>query len=59
MNKINSEKNTATLSIVLNMTNNCLLKFGMKRTSFNIRNNRKVRRTDRPELPALSPPRNV
>lgn len=48
------EKKTATLSIVLNITKSCRLRLGIKRTSFKMRNSRKVRRTDRPELPAKS-----
>lgn len=32
MNKINSAKNTATLSMVRNITNSCRLRFGIKRT---------------------------
>lgn len=48
------EKNTATLSIVLNMTKSCRLKFGINRTSFNMRRSRNVRNTDNPELPAKS-----
>lgn len=50
-----SEKNTATLSIVRNMTNNCLLRLGMNLTSFNILSNRKVLNTERPESAWLSP----
>lgn len=50
MNKINNEKKTATLSIVRNITNNCLLRFGIKRTSFNILSNLNVRNTLKPEL---------
>lgn len=62
INNIRSEKNTATLSIVRSMTNNCLRRFGMNRTSFNIRKSLNVLRTLKPELPALSfplPSRNV
>lgn len=55
MNKTKSEKNTATLSIVLSMTNNCRLKFGMNRTSFSIRSNLNVRSTLNPELVSLPP----
>lgn len=54
MKSTNREKNTATLSIVRSITNSCLLKLGINRTSFNIRNSRNVRSTDRPELPARS-----
>lgn len=50
MNNISNEKNTATLSIVLNITNSCRRKFGMKRTNFRILSNRKVRNTLKPEL---------
>jgi hypothetical protein len=50
MNNINKEKNTATLSIVLNMTKSCRRRFGMKRTNFRILNNRNVRSTLKPEL---------
>lgn len=56
--KINStkrEKNTATLSIVLNITNNCLLKFGINRTSFKIRSNLKVLKTLNPEFVSRPP----
>lgn len=49
------EKKTATLSIVRNMTTNCLRRLGMKRTNFRIRRRRKVRSTLRPELPSRSP----
>lgn len=59
MNRISSEKNIATLSIVRSMTNNCRRRLGMKRTNLRIRNNRNVRKTDSPELPlAPSPPIN-
>jgi hypothetical protein len=56
MNRISSEKNIATLSIVRSMTNNCRRRFGMKRTNLRIRNNRNVLSTDKPELPLPSPP---
>lgn len=52
INKISNEKNMATLSIVRSMTNNCRLKFGMNRTNFNIRSNRNVLKTDKPEFVA-------
>lgn len=52
---MSNEKNIATLSIVRNMTNSCLRKFGMNRTSFRIRNSRNVRKTLNPELPSLTP----
>lgn len=55
MNKMSSEKNIATLSIVRSITNNWRLRFGMKRTNFKIRNKRNVRKTLRPELPSPSP----
>lgn len=55
MNNIRSEKNIATLSIVLSMTNNWRRRFGINRTSLRIRSNRNVRSTDNPELP-LDPP---
>lgn len=55
MNKMSSEKNIATLSIVRSITNNWRLRFGIKRTSFRIRNKRNVRKTLRPELPSPSP----
>lgn len=51
INNIKSAKKTATLSIVLSIITSCLRRAGMKRTNFNIRNNRKVRNTDRPLLP--------
>lgn len=55
MKSTRSEKNTATLSIVRNMTKSCRLKLGMKRTSLRILNNRNVRSTLRPdELPPRS-----
>lgn len=47
---MSNEKNTATLSIVRNMTKSCLRKLGMKRTSFNILRSLNVRKTLRPEL---------
>lgn len=50
MNKIRSEKKIATLSIVLNITNSCLRKFGMNRTNLRILKSRKVRSTLNPEL---------
>lgn len=50
MNKINREKKTATLSMVLSMTKSCLRKLGINRTNFNIRSSRKVRKTLKPEL---------
>ncbi|CRK92627.1 CLUMA_CG006184, isoform A [Clunio marinus] len=60
MNKINNEKNIATLSIVRNMTNNCLRRLGMNRTNLRILSNRNVLKTDKPELPlAPSPPINA
>ena len=52
INKISNEKNMATLSIVRSMTNNCRLKFGMNRTNFNMRSNRTVLSTDKPEFVA-------
>lgn len=59
MNRINSEKKIATLSIVRSMTNNCRRRFGMNRTSFRILSNRNVRNTDSPEFPLdPSPPTN-
>lgn len=58
MNRIRSEKNIATLSIVRSITNNCRRRFGMKRTNLRIRNSRKVLRTDSPELLDPSPPMN-
>lgn len=54
MNRTKREKNTATLSMVRNITNSCLLRFGIKRTSFKILNNRNVLSTLRPELPLRS-----
>jgi hypothetical protein len=54
INNISNEKNVATLSIVFNMTTNCRLKAGIKRTNFRIRNKRKVRKTDTPLLPPTS-----
>lgn len=48
MNSINSMQNVATLSIVFMSTTSCLLRAGRKRTSFNTRSNRNVRRTDKP-----------
>lgn len=56
INKINKEKNTATLSIVRSMTNNCLRRFGINRTSLRILKSLKVRKTLKPEPPALSLP---
>lgn len=57
MNKIRSEKNIATLSIVRSITNSCRRRFGMKRTSLRIRSSLKVLKTDNPELPLdPSPP---
>lgn len=53
--RMSNEKNIATLSIVRNITNSCRRKFGIKRTNFNIRNNRNVRNTLNPELPSLMP----
>lgn len=58
INRISNEKNIATLSIVRNMTNNCLRRFGMNRTNLRIRNKRNVRRTLNPELPSLTPSKN-
>lgn len=55
MNRMRSEKNIATLSIVRSITNNWRLRFGIKRTNFKIRNKRNVRKTLRPELPSPSP----
>lgn len=54
MNKIRSEKKTATLSIVLSMTKSWRRRLGMKRTSLKIRSKRKVRKTlsPEPELPS-------
>lgn len=54
INNTKSEKNTATLSIVRNITNSCRRRFGINRTSFNMRRRRNVRKTDNPELPAKS-----
>lgn len=51
INSMSSEKKIATLSIVRSITNNCLRKFGIKRTNFNILSRRKVRKTERPESP--------
>ena len=48
-------KNTATLSIVLSITTNCLLKLGRNRTSFKILSSLNVRRTDNPEPSAAIP----
>lgn len=42
--------------MVRSMTTSCRLKFGIKRTSFKILNNRNVRKTDSPEPPSPSPP---
>lgn len=55
MKRISSEKKMATLSIVRSITNNCRRKFGMNRTSFRMRNKRKVRSTLSPELPSPIP----
>lgn len=55
MKRMRSEKKTATLSIVLNITNSWRRRFGMNRTNLRIRSSRKVRRTLRPELPSPSP----
>lgn len=55
MKRMSSEKKTATLSIVLSITNSWRRRFGMNRTNLRIRNSRKVRRTLRPELPSPSP----
>lgn len=55
---MSNEKKTATLSIVLSITNNCRLRFGMNLTSFNILSSLKVLSTLSPELPSLAP-RNV
>jgi hypothetical protein len=55
MNKIKSEKNVATLSMVRSITINWRLSAGMKRTILRMRNKRKVRRTETPladDLPA-------
>ena len=52
---IRRPKNTATLSIVLSITTNCLLKFGKNRTSFKIRRSRNVLRTDKPDPSAAIP----
>lgn len=54
MKSTRREKNTATLSIVRSITNNCRLKFGMNRTSFKILSKRNVRKTLKPEFPPLS-----
>lgn len=54
MNSTKREKNMATLSIVRSITNSCLRRFGIKRTSFKILNKRKVLSTLKPELPLLS-----
>lgn len=54
MKSTRREKNMATLSIVLNMTNSCRRKLGMNRTSFSMRRSRNVLNTDSPELPARS-----
>ena len=54
MNKISREKKVATLSIVFNMTTNCLLNAGIKRTNLSIRNKRNVRKTDTPVPELLS-----
>lgn len=51
INNINNEKNIATLSMVLNITNNCLLRLGMNLTNFNIRRSRNVLKTESPESP--------
>lgn len=56
INNINKEKKTATLSMVRSITNNCRLRFGMNRTSFNILKSLKVLNTLKPEPPVLSPP---
>ena len=55
MNSIRRPKNTATLSIVLSITTNCLLKLGRKRTSFKILSNLNVLKTDNPEPSAAIP----
>ena len=55
MNSIRRPKNTATLSIVLNMTTSCLLKLGRKRTNFNILRSLNVLSTDKPEPSAAMP----
>lgn len=54
MNRTSNEKKTATLSMVRSMTNSCRRKFGINRTSFNMRKSRNVRNTDSPEFPAIS-----
>lgn len=48
INKQRSEKNVATLSMVLSMTISCLRNAGMKRTSFSMRSKRNVLNTDTP-----------
>lgn len=48
----NKAKNVATLSIVRNITMSCRCNAGIKRTSFSIRSNRNVRRTDKPLPPS-------
>ena len=58
MNNTSNAKKIATLSIVLSITINCLLKFGRNLTSFNILKRRKVRKTERP-LPAEPLPKYV
>ena len=40
----------ATWSIVRSMTNNCRLRFGIKRTNLRMRRSRNVRKTDNPDL---------
>ena len=52
---IRRPKNTATLSIVLSITTNCLLKLGKNRTSFKIRRSRNVLKTDKPDPSAAIP----
>ena len=54
MKSTKREKNTATLSIVRSITNNCRRRFGRKRTNFRILSNRNVLNTLSPELPPLS-----
>ena len=55
MNSIRRPKNTATLSIVLSITTNCLLKLGKNRTSFKILSSLNVLRTDNPDPSAAMP----
>lgn len=51
INNISNEKNIATLSMVLNITNSCLLRLGMNLTNFSIRKSRNVLKTESPESP--------